>query len=57
MTWLIWNIRSWFCKHEWDYDENIYEKYETTFGRIWRNKVKVSATCKCCGYHRSYWKL
>lgn len=51
---LIHYIRSCFCKHEFFYDEHrIIEEI------LWEQKtigVKVSATCKKCGYHKSYWK-
>ncbi len=54
MRFLIWYIRSCFCEHKWDYDEHqVY--LEGTF----RDKqgIKVSRTCKICGWHRSYWKF
>lgn len=54
MTWLFWWIRSWFCKHEFEFSETRYE-YEGTF-RI-KTGVKVSALCKKCSFHRVFWKV
>lgn len=53
MRWLIWYIRSWFCKHDWEREERRF----ISDGEF-RHKegVRVSATCKKCIWHRSYWK-
>lgn len=51
---LINYIRQCFCKHKLEYDENYHEHNSD-----WRKRsgTKVSATCKECGYHKSYWKF
>jgi RNase P subunit RPR2 len=58
MRWLIWWLRSWFCKHKWELEEVKYMEYGEYLGETFVNKegTKVSATCKECGWHRSYWK-
>ena len=56
MNWLIWYIRSWFCKHNFDYCERDYI-VQNDFGQTIKNGPKVSATCTKCGYHKSYWKF
>lgn len=69
MRGLINYIRSCFCKHEWEYEEQklqapmvegsfdfpVYNM--TTLEREWRTFTQVSITCKKCGYHRSYEKF
>ena len=55
MKHLIWYIRSMFCKHEWDYEEKFY-KSSSLLGKHKTGYV-VSATCKNCGWHRSYNKF
>ena len=59
MRWLAMYIRSVFCKHDWEKEETQclvtreianefpYTGQETTI-------TVVSATCKKCGWHRSY---
>jgi RNase P subunit RPR2 len=54
MRWLIWYIRSCFCKHSFGYAECLL-KTNDAYGRIKEGTV-VSATCSKCGYHKSYWK-
>jgi hypothetical protein len=55
MRWLIWYIRSCFCKHVFKYDE--VSKATRTYGAgAFQNGPMISATCSKCGYHRSYWK-
>jgi len=53
MRWLIEYIRSLFCKHDFEY-ENIEASSSSDFH--FREGVKVSRTCRKCGYHKSYWK-
>ena len=48
-------IRSCFCKHQWEYEEREYE-YKRYNWRI-KTGVKVSATCKICGWHICYDKF
>ena len=55
MRWLIWYIRSCFCKHEFKLEENCAE-YKWYNGGNQSGKM-ISATCSKCGYHRSYWKF
>jgi len=54
MRYLIWYIRSLFCKHEWKHEECIW-KTKNTYGYTNEGRT-VSATCKICGWHRSYEK-
>jgi hypothetical protein len=56
MTWLIWWIRSWFCKHNFLYTEAPYKKLDI-WGNLLVSATKVSATCGKCGWHRSYLKF
>lgn len=53
---IINHIRSWFCAHEFTFDETDY-KTRGPFGMILRDDVRVSRTCKKCGWHKSYWKF
>lgn len=53
MRWLIWYIRSLFCSHEFE-REQMMAKTTTEIRTI--QGFRVSATCKKCGWHRSYWK-
>lgn len=49
-------LRSLWCTHEFEYDEIHYQ----TFGyndEIIKQGMKVSRTCKKCGWHKSYWKF
>lgn len=55
MKYIIWSIRSAFCKHEWEYDEKHSEIFDG-YGDVTKQGLKVSATCKKCGWHRVYWK-
>lgn len=54
-------IRSCFCKHEFEYDERSYiiwgDGLFEPAGTVNRRGIKVSATCKKCRYHKSYWKF
>jgi hypothetical protein len=54
MRWLINYFREMFCKHDFVYAEEFSSR-KSEFGN--RNGVRVSATCKKCGYHKSYWKF
>lgn len=54
MRWLVWYLRSLFCKHDWKFDEQ--RTVVKFLGEVTKNSVKVSATCKICGWHRAYWK-
>lgn len=55
MRYLIWVIKSAFCNHDWHYEEK-FSKIVDSEGDIYRQGEKVSATCKKCGWHRTYWK-
>ncbi len=55
MRYIIWTIRSAFCKHDWDYDEQ-FSKVCDVYDNTTKQGVRVSATCKKCGWHRNYWK-
>lgn len=55
MRYIIWWFRSLFCNHNWKFEESDYEKHENDF--LVRAGTIVSATCKKCGWHRSYWKF
>jgi hypothetical protein len=68
MRWLINYIRSCFCKHEWEYetfdeikvDRPPYGMYCVGDAAIPHKIIvgqTVSATCKKCGWHRSYRKF
>ena len=49
-------LRSLFCKHEFEYEETIFDRYDDGWGGFKENVEKVSRTCKKCGWHKSYWK-
>lgn len=49
MRYLMWVLTSMFCKHDWEREEIFCHANA-------RQGLKVSATCKECGWHRSYWK-
>lgn len=49
-------IRSLFCKHDFEYEERNFKKYDL-FGEVVRNGIKASMLCKKCGYHKSFWKF
>lgn len=57
MRWIINYLRSCFCKHDWEKEEIIIDNYKDEWGGSKTNWPKVSATCKKCGYHKSYWKF
>jgi len=59
MRWLVWYIRSMFCKHIFSYSEMEHNSIYYTFSGSRRKLCgpKVSATCTKCGYHKSYWKF
>lgn len=48
-------LRSLFCKHDFTYEE----KHCTVTSDLGSSKagLKVSRTCKKCGWHKSYWKF
>jgi RNase P subunit RPR2 len=54
MRWIANYFRQVFCKHDWLLEEGLATS-SSEFGKS-KQGVKVSATCKKCGYHRSYWK-
>jgi hypothetical protein len=56
MKWLIWTIRSAFCKHDWDFDEQPKKLHDGDPKNVIRNGIHVSMLCKKCGWHRSFWK-
>ena len=56
MMHLIWYLRSAFCRHDWDYQESHMREYGN-YSSLTREGIKVSATCKKCGWHRKYWKF
>lgn len=55
MRHLVWYIRSMFCRHDWDYEERFYTAENLLEQRS--SGYIVSATCKTCGWHRSYKKF
>lgn len=55
MRWLIWYIKSCFCKHEFKYEEAFVTTKAVYDGS--RQGLVVSVTCSKCGYHKSYWKF
>lgn len=68
MRWLVWYFRSLFCKHTWEVVEQDYKTWRKPdikeaimvpeikkYGE--REITLVSATCKKCGWHRSYSKF
>ncbi len=57
MRWLINYFRSAFCKHDWEREE-MFAKQMDEFGfETGFSSIMVSATCKKCGWHKSYWKF
>lgn len=57
MRWLVSYIRSVFCKHDWEkMESHCSTKSDFIFERR-KQGLRVSATCKKCGWHRSYWKF
>ncbi len=58
MRWLVNYIRSVFCKHDWEREDFIFRVTRNILGdESGREGARVSATCKKCGWHRSYWKV
>lgn len=55
MKYFVWSIMSAFCKHDWKHEEEFFQQYDG-YGGITKQGNKVSATCRKCGWHRSYWK-
>lgn len=53
---LIQYIRSMFCKHELVFEEKHTEDYYAR-KELKNSGIKVSVTCKKCGYHHNYWKF
>ena len=54
LRWTVWYIRSIFCKHDWERKEETIKILDSGF---WNHyQMRVSATCKKCGWHRAYWK-
>ena len=56
MRWLVNYIRSVLCKHDWEREEAICSK-RFFIDSPEQIGVRVSATCKKCGWHKSYWKF
>ena len=48
-------IRQCFCKHEFEYEEVMYKSSNDMGGS--REGIKVSRTCRKCGWHKAYWKF
>jgi len=60
MRWLFWSLRSLFCEHEWEREEEIHSYHSSapfTEYNLVSRKTVVSATCTKCGWHRSYKKF
>jgi RNase P subunit RPR2 len=57
MSWIVWSIRSWFCKHEWNYEEKEVGTIWADYNNITTYSRRVSATCRSCGWHRRYKKF
>lgn len=68
MRWIFWYLRSLFCKHVWQTAEQAYTTWRRPdiedrilapeVERVGeRHIIRVSATCKKCGWHRSYSKF
>jgi hypothetical protein len=60
MRWFINYIRQCFCKHEFEYDEKSYcntivDEYGNEI--LKQPNIRVSVTCKKCGYHKGYFKF
>lgn len=49
MIWLVWYLRSMFCKHDFEYKERQCQIED-------KSGTRISATCVKCDWHRSYWK-
>jgi len=50
---LINYFRECFCKHDFEREQC---KIVENISDVRREGMKVSATCKKCGFHKSYWK-
>lgn len=55
MRYIVWTIISSICKHSWEYEE-VDAEQNNIYGIKTKEGIKVSATCKKCGWHRKYWK-
>jgi len=55
MRWLVWYIKSCFCKHEWKFEQNMVTTRYFDMSEISKSVV-VSVTCLKCAYHKSYIK-
>ena len=44
-------IRSWFCKHEFDYSEGRMYSW-----RYYSATTRAHLACRKCGYVKSWWK-
>lgn len=56
MRTLFWWLRSCFCKHDWEYEEircSVYRVDQISESDV----LRVSMTCKKCGWHRNYNKF
>lgn len=57
MRWLINYIRQCFCKHEFEKEEIEVLPKNISLRNIALYNIKVSMTCKKCGYHYRYYKF
>jgi RNase P subunit RPR2 len=55
LRWLIWQIGSAFCRHDFTYEE-VYAQNLGSNNDVIKQGDKVSRTCKKCGWHKTYWK-
>ncbi|OGH75940.1 MAG: hypothetical protein A3A89_00370 [Candidatus Magasanikbacteria bacterium RIFCSPLOWO2_01_FULL_33_34] len=55
MRWLMNYLREVFCKHDWEREE-VKATLKDTYTGDYKTDIRVSSTCKKCGYHKSYWK-
>ena len=60
MRWLVNYFRSVICKHDWEREDFIVNTINPLTDRFYvdeRKQIQVSATCKKCGWHKSYPKI
>lgn len=50
MTKIIFYIRQWFCKHDFEIEDKVVDGYG-------RRGEKRYLYCKKCGYHTNHWKF
>ena len=56
MRHLVWYFMSAFCSHDWNREEE-FVTINNNYGSATKKGIKVSATCKKCGWYRKYWKF